>query len=141
MLNMETIGNKIIEVHLRFSPQWPDLYGDRFLSSLVSLYSAGEWVGQCTYLQTGYSVVLFDEEKYARVSTTVSDAYLEEMERHCGVHSITMRYDAEKPFRSVMKPFGGCRIAWINGFDWNMCQLARQTLREFLHGLYKSANQ
>ncbi|GES61342.1 hypothetical protein ATEIFO6365_0011000100 [Aspergillus terreus] len=140
MLNMETIGNKIIEVHLRFSPQWPDLYGEQFLPSLVALYSAGEWEAQCRGLQTGYSVVLFDEEKYARVSTTVSDAYLEEMERHCGVRSITMRYDAEQPFRSVMKPLGGCRIAWINGFDLNKCLLAREKLRDFLHSLYKSAS-
>ena len=27
MLNLETIGGRIIEVHLRFADQWPDLYG------------------------------------------------------------------------------------------------------------------
>ena len=27
MANLETIGGRIIEVHLRFTDQWPDLYG------------------------------------------------------------------------------------------------------------------
>ena len=27
MLNLETIGGTIIEAHLRFADQWPDLYG------------------------------------------------------------------------------------------------------------------
>ena len=29
MLNIETIGGRIIEAHLRFADQWPDLYGAR----------------------------------------------------------------------------------------------------------------
>ena len=36
MLNMEIIGNKIIEIHLRFSPQWPDIYGEWFCRRLWS---------------------------------------------------------------------------------------------------------
>ena len=27
MVNFETIGGRIIEAHLRFADQWPDLYG------------------------------------------------------------------------------------------------------------------
>jgi hypothetical protein len=30
MVNLETIGGRIIEVHLRFADQWPDLYGARW---------------------------------------------------------------------------------------------------------------
>ncbi|KAL3265079.1 hypothetical protein ABHI18_000203 [Aspergillus niger] len=140
MLNMETIGHRIIEIHLRFSPQWPDLYGMGFLSSLVTLYSAGEWEDPYTRPQTGYSVVLFDEEIYAQISATVSDDLLEEMERRCEVRSITMRYDADTPIRSVMKPLGGWRIAWINGLDLERCRRAREMLRAYLHQLYQPAN-
>ncbi|KAJ5102241.1 hypothetical protein NUU61_004463 [Penicillium alfredii] len=140
MLNMETIDDKIIEVHLRLSPQWPDLYGNSFLSSLVSLYCTGEWLDACRDLQIGYSVVLFDEEKYARLSTIVTDACLGEMGRRCGVCSITMRYDAEKPIESIMRPLGGYRIAWINGFDLDKCQRAREMLRDYLHKLYESGD-
>ena len=38
MLNLETIGATIIEAHLRFSDQWPDLYGPGWVDALVGLY-------------------------------------------------------------------------------------------------------
>ena len=38
MFNLETIGGRIIEVHLRFADQWPDLYGgDRWVEALSPL--------------------------------------------------------------------------------------------------------
>ena len=40
MLNLETIGGAIIEVHLRFSDQWPDLYGAGWVEALIRLYQA-----------------------------------------------------------------------------------------------------
>src|ERR1039458_1094677 len=41
MLNIETIGGRMIEMHLRFSDQWPDLYGPGWVPALVGLYTAG----------------------------------------------------------------------------------------------------
>ena len=38
MINLETIGGRIIEVHLRFADQWPDLYGAGWVEALVRLY-------------------------------------------------------------------------------------------------------
>lgn len=133
MLNMETIGNKIIEVHLRFSPQWPD--GEWFLPALVELYSEGEWTGPAKTLEVGYSVVLFDDERCARLSTKVTDECLRQMEEAFGVNSITMRYSSDVPFQSISRPEGGYRIAWINGFDLETCKKARKLLREILYGL------
>ena len=43
MLNLETISDKIIEVHLRFADQWPDLYGAGWTKALVELYAKGQW--------------------------------------------------------------------------------------------------
>ncbi len=43
MLNLETIGGKIIEGHLRFADQWPDLYGKGFVEEVVKLYSKGSF--------------------------------------------------------------------------------------------------
>ena len=43
MLNLETIGGVIIEVHLRFSDQWPDLYGAGWVEAVVRLYEGGVW--------------------------------------------------------------------------------------------------
>ena len=38
-VNVETIGTKIIEAHLRFADQWPDLYGRGWLEAVVDLYA------------------------------------------------------------------------------------------------------
>ncbi len=43
MVNLETIGGKIIEAHLRFADQWPDLYGPGWVDAVVALYERGEW--------------------------------------------------------------------------------------------------
>ena len=43
MLNLETIGGRIIEAHLRFADQWPDLYGRQWLDAVVRLYGEGRW--------------------------------------------------------------------------------------------------
>ena len=44
MINIETIGDRIIETHLRFSDQWPDLYGAGWVEALVGLYRDKNWV-------------------------------------------------------------------------------------------------
>ena len=36
MLNLETIGGTIIEAHLRFADQWPDLYGPGWVDAVVA---------------------------------------------------------------------------------------------------------
>lgn len=43
MANFETIGGKIIEAHLRFADQWPDLYGKGWMDAVVRLYSEKRW--------------------------------------------------------------------------------------------------
>ena len=59
MLNLETIGGGIIEVHLRFADQWPDLYGAGWVAALIRLYAEGRWVFDDARRRDGYSVVLF----------------------------------------------------------------------------------
>ena len=43
MINFETIGGRIIEAHLRFADQWPDLYGPGWVKALIRLYAKHEW--------------------------------------------------------------------------------------------------
>ena len=43
MFNAETIGGQMIDAHLRFADQWPDLYGDGWVEALVELYSHNRW--------------------------------------------------------------------------------------------------
>ena len=59
MVNFETIGSRIIEAHLRFADQWPDLYGPGWVEALVRLYADGEWSFDDANRSDGYSVVLF----------------------------------------------------------------------------------
>src|SRR6202167_3292517 len=59
MLNLETIGGTIIEAHLRFSDQWPDLYGRKWRDAVVRLYQRGTWDLIDQERAEVYSVVLF----------------------------------------------------------------------------------
>src|SRR5690606_13818674 len=59
MVNLETIGGAIIEVHLRFADQWPDLYGKAWVEALIELYAHRRWTFADDDRATGYSVVLF----------------------------------------------------------------------------------
>src|SRR5947208_11143287 len=59
ILNAESIGGRIIEVHLRMSDQWPDLYGAGWVDAVVRLYCEGRWDFNDRDRREGYSVVLF----------------------------------------------------------------------------------
>jgi hypothetical protein len=43
LVNIETIGGKIIDCHLRMTPRFVDLYSDGWLNSVVTLYHRGTW--------------------------------------------------------------------------------------------------
>ena len=49
----------MIEVHLRMSDQWPDLYGAGWVDALVRLYHERAWDFADDDRRDGYSVVLF----------------------------------------------------------------------------------
>ena len=61
MVNIDTIGGHMIEVHLRLSDQWPDLYGAHWVEALVRLYAEGRWAFDDRDRRDGYSVVLFTQ--------------------------------------------------------------------------------
>jgi hypothetical protein len=128
MLNLETIGNKIIEVHLRFADQWPDLYGKWFVSSLIDLYTHKSFtVGED--IKNGYSVVLFDQHRlYRKPEKTVIETLLA-ME---GISSIQLPFhEGIHPSFHSMPP-GGFRIGIINGFDLEACKNARIRLKKMI---------
>jgi hypothetical protein len=79
MVNLETIGARIIEAHLRFADQWPDLYGgDRWVEALVRLYESGDWRFDDSAARTGFSVVLFAPHgrRYAHPSNELQQQIL-----------------------------------------------------------------
>ena len=112
MLNIETIDGFIIEVHLRFADQWPDLYGHRWLDSVVRLYELRQWQFTDRPRLDGYSVVLFGphEREYLYppaqkiLEYRVTDA----------IRSVQITFFEGLPLTAHSMPPGGFRLAVIN---------------------------
>jgi hypothetical protein len=127
MLNVETIGGTIIEAHLRFADQWPDLYGPGWVEAVVELYERGEWNFPDDDRTEGYSAVLFGP--HGRRYRHPPPAAIEEVKRMPGVTSVQITFHEDRaPERHAMPP-GGFRLAIVNGFDLHAALAARERLR------------
>jgi len=132
MLNLETIGSTIIEAHLRFADQWPDLYGPGWVEALVELYERGAWNFADDERVEGYSAVLFG--LHGRPYRHPQAAAVEEIKRAPGVTSVQITFHEDRlPERHAMPP-GGFRLAIVNGFDLPATLAAREKFRK-LFGL------
>tara|TARA_R110002110_G_scaffold271566_3_gene487001 strand:- start:25184 stop:26122 length:939 start_codon:yes stop_codon:yes gene_type:complete len=132
MLNAETIDCKIIEIHLRSTSQWPDLYGNHFIQSVIDLYVKKTWQYKPN-TNTGYSVVLFDEHKqYRKPSADFISKFIDGKK----VSSIQLPFDESISFAAHSMPPGGFRLAIINGFCLDSCL----RVREAIHQEYKKIN-
>src|SRR6202042_1383035 len=94
MLNLETIGGRIIEAHLRFADQWPDLYGPDWVRAVIGLYRDGVWNYPDTERLDGFSVVLFlpHGPRYRHPPTEVIDA----VRGMDGVSSVQITFHEDK---------------------------------------------
>ena len=112
MLNIETIGGRIIEVHLRFSDQWPDLYGERWRESVVDLYQNHQWRFADAERAEGYSVILFGPHgvRYSRPPIERLRAY----KATAGVSSLQITFSEYRAPSAHAMPPGGFRLAVIN---------------------------
>lgn len=132
MANLETIGGRIIEVHLRFADQWPDLYGAGWVEALVRLYTNGQWTFEDRERRTGYSVVLFMPHglHYRHPPT----ALLDQVEKIPRVSSVQITFHEDvAPERHAMPP-GGFRVAIVNCWDRSAGNEARSLLRDHFAG-------
>jgi hypothetical protein len=126
MMNFETLGGRIIEMHLRFADQWPDLYGESFVPSLIELYRSGNWhIGPLN--RTGCSVVLFGEHRNYRKP---SQAFLAQLIDHDQVTSIQLPFHETLDHRRHSMPPGGFRLAIVNGFCLEKCKETRDAIRQ-----------
>ncbi len=112
MLNLETIGGRIIEVHLRFADQWPDLYGPHWTEAVVNLYGRHEWSFKDADRREGYSVALFGPHgpRYAHPNADL----LNEYRAVAGVKSVQITFFQHLPPETHAMPPGGFRLAVIN---------------------------
>jgi len=131
MLNLETIGGNIIEAHLRFADQWPDLYGPGWVDALVGLYEQGDWDFYDDDRSEGYSVVLFGPHGHYRHPPP---ALINEIKRLGGISSVQITFHEDRaPERHAMPP-GGFRLAIVNGYDLNRALAARERLKKHFLG-------
>jgi hypothetical protein len=128
MLNIETIGGTIIEAHLRFADQWPDLYGAGWIEAVVRLYENGAWDFADTDRRSGYSVVLFGPNgpHYRHPPPQL----LDEIKRTSGVTSVQITFHEDLPAERHSMPPGGFRLAVVNGFDLAAALAARERLKQ-----------
>jgi hypothetical protein len=134
MINIESIGDRLIEVHLRFTDQWPDLYGRDWLDAVVRLYQYGVWEGPGERPRLGYSVVLFGP--HGRPYRHPARGLIDELRQMPGIASLQITFHEDRPAARHSMPPGGFRLAIINCWDLEAGKSARGRLA---HALVHSA--
>jgi hypothetical protein len=112
IVNLETIGTRIIEAHLRFADQWPDLYGAGWVEALVRLYAKAVWSFDDRERREGYSVVLFGAHgpRYHHPPPELLDA----LRAMPGISSVQITFHEDRPSEAHAMPPGGFRLAIVN---------------------------
>jgi hypothetical protein len=128
MLNVETIGGTIIEAHLRFADQWPDLYGEGWVEALVSLYRDKIWCFADLGRRDGFSLALFGP--HGRRYRHPPPALVQEVARIPGVCSVQITFHEDKPADAHSMPPGGFRVALVNAVDLEVGKAGRERLSE-----------
>ena len=129
MLNLETIGGTMIEVHLRLSDQWPDLYGVGWVDALVRLYDRRVWDFDDRDRRDGYSVVLFGRKgpRYRHPPQDLVDDVL----RRPGISSVQITFHEDRAAAHHAMPPGGFRLAVVNCWQLDAGLSAREDLKKF----------
>jgi hypothetical protein len=126
MINFETIGARIIEAHLRFADQWPDLYGPGWVQALVNLHANHEWSFDDTNRKDGYSVVLF--APHGPTFRHPPQHAIDQARNVPGVSSIQISFHEDRDPAHHSMPPGGFRLAIINATDLDAGRAARDLL-------------
>ncbi|HZN28156.1 MAG TPA: hypothetical protein VFB88_02240 [Xanthobacteraceae bacterium] len=127
ILNTETIGGRMIEVHLRMSDQWPDLYGAGWVDAVVRLYHERRWDFADGDRRDGYSVVLFGPHgpRYRHPPP----ALVAQVRNMPGVASVQITFHEDKDPASHAMPPGGFRLAIVNATNLQAGLAGRELLR------------
>lgn len=127
MVNLETIGGRVIEAHLRFADQWPDLYGgEAWVTALIGLYRDGVWRFEDEDRRDGYSLALFGAHglQYRHPPAEVQA----EVRAMPGITSLQVTFHEDRPPGWHAMPPGGFRLAIVNTHSMEAGIRARQRL-------------
>jgi hypothetical protein len=126
MLNFETIGGRIIEVHLRFADQWPDLYGEGWIEALIGLYARETWRFKDANRVDGYSAALFGAHG---IRYRHPDPMLVAVVRaRPAVSSVQITFHENRPAADHAMPPGGFRLAIVNSTNRAAAFAARRDI-------------
>jgi len=126
IVNVETIGGRIIESHLRMADQWPDLNGEGWLEAVVELYRSGRWRWRDRDRRIGYSVVLFGRHG---LRWTIDSNLVDKLRARPGIASIQITFDDGMPPSAHAMPPGGFRLAIVNCWDLALGKRIRAQLK------------
>ncbi len=138
ILNLETIGGRIIEAHLRLSDQWPDLYGANWIEAFVRLYSNKTWDFADGNRRDGFSIVLCGP--WGRRYRHPPAELVREVAAMPGVSSVQITFHEDRPPERHSMPPGGFRVAIVNAFDLAQGEAAREVLRRHFFGSEPAVN-
>lgn len=122
----------MIEVHLRLSDQWPDLYGTGWVDALVRLYHKQVWDFVDRDRRDGFSVVLFGPHgpRYRHPPP----ALVAQVRALPGVSSVQITFHEHwEPDQHAMPP-GGFRLAVVNAWSLAAGVAGRELLRRHFLG-------
>jgi hypothetical protein len=126
MLNLESIGGRIIEAHLRVADQWPDLYEAGWLEAVVGLYARGEWRLGRGERRAGYSLALFGP--HGREYRHPPEELVAQVRHMPQVTSVQITFHEDRPAAAHAMPPGGFRLAVINCLDLEAGRAGRAVL-------------
>jgi hypothetical protein len=114
VINFELIGENIIEVHLRMSPQFAVMYGEAVLKQLPDVY-AGNKYKKDPMKQTppgGYVLPMFVEEA-PKHGFEVNDKKIKEVLDDENVRHVSFEYTGENNLEDIAHPPGGFYLGSI----------------------------
>jgi len=129
MMNFETIAGYIIEAHLRFADQWPDLYGAGWVQALVQLYATKQWVFADDQRRDGFSIPLF--AKHGFQFRHPSQKQQDEVLAMKNITSLQITFHEANAASSHAMPPGGFRLAIVNAMDLPSGLAARAKMRSW----------
>lgn len=133
MVNLETIGGRIIEAQIRFADQWCDIYGKPWLEAVVELYEHGRWPLADEDRKVGYSVPLF--ARHGTVPRYPSAKRQAAIRAILDVSSLQITFHEAKSGGDHPMPPGGFRLGLVNSWDLEAGFAARRELAKAFKGV------